>query len=135
MPLVSIIGLLLTTTLLGCVVLFNVNRALDIDPILLTLDDLRTMGVQTDKRIGVPIEQSKKITCYRCIRAAWSSTDCSILVICRLVRCKKSGGGQADMVICRPGELSPRTQSRRCHWGCDMAPYSQESKGMGTRSD
>ena len=61
--LVSIIGLLLllTTTLLGCVVLSNVNRALDIDPVLLTLDDLRMMGVRTSKLIGVPIEQLKEL--------------------------------------------------------------------------
>ena len=53
---VGIIGLLLlvTTTQIGCgVFLFNVNRVLKLDPVLLTQNDLHTIGLTKSNRIGI----------------------------------------------------------------------------------
>ena len=52
---VGIIGfLLLATTTIGCgVVFFNINRAVKLDPILLTLDDLHRIGLTKSNRIGI----------------------------------------------------------------------------------
>ena len=52
---VSIIGflLLVTTTLLGCGVLFNVNRVIGLEPVILTQDDLHMMGLTESNRIHI----------------------------------------------------------------------------------
>ena len=53
--LISLIGILIlmTITLLGCGVLFNVNRVLKLDPVLLTQNDLHTIGLTKRNRIGI----------------------------------------------------------------------------------
>ena len=51
----GIIGflLLVTTTLLGCGVLFNVNRVIGLEPVILTQDDLHMMGLTESNRIHI----------------------------------------------------------------------------------
>ena len=50
---VSIIGflLLVTITLIGCGILFNINRVMRLDPVTLTQDDLRMMRLTSSDRI------------------------------------------------------------------------------------
>ena len=58
---VSIIGflLLVTTTQIGCGVLFNVNRVIGLDPVLLTQEDLPMMRLtEGDRFSGFPKESS-----------------------------------------------------------------------------
>lgn len=52
---ISLIGflLLMTITLLGCGVLFNVNRVLKLDPVLLAQNDLHAIGLTKRNRIGI----------------------------------------------------------------------------------
>ena len=47
--------LLMTITFLGCGVFYNVNRVVTRDPVLLTLDDLRMMGLRKSERISRPL--------------------------------------------------------------------------------
>ena len=59
---VGIIGflLLMTTTQIGCaVVLFNINRVLKLDPVLLTQNDLHTIALTKRNRIGIHPDLSK----------------------------------------------------------------------------
>ncbi|MYC74443.1 hypothetical protein F4X10_01550 [Candidatus Poribacteria bacterium] len=57
---IRIIGfLLLLTTTLGCGVLFNVNRVMRLDPVILTQGDLRRMRLtESDRLGGFPKESS-----------------------------------------------------------------------------
>ena len=89
---VSIISflLLLTTTLLGC---NTINRALEIDAVLLTLDDLRTMGVRTDKRIGVPIEHLKELHVISAYEQRGTQLTVQYWLFASASAAKKSGGG------------------------------------------
>ena len=53
---VGLIGflLLVTTTQIGCgIFFFNVNRVLKLDPVLLTQNDLHTIGLTKRNRIGI----------------------------------------------------------------------------------
>ncbi len=108
--LVNIIGLLLllTTTLLGCVVPFYVNRALDIDPVLLTLDDLRTMGVQTDKRIGVPIEYLKESHVIGAYEQRGIQLTVQYWLFTASSAAKKAAGGQAIWFFAAPANFHPQ---------------------------
>ena len=47
--------LLMTITFLGCGVFYNFNRVMTRDPVLLTLDDLRMMGLRKSERISRPL--------------------------------------------------------------------------------
>ena len=58
---ISSIGLLLllTTTLIGCGVLFNVNRVMRLDPVILTEDDLPMMQLTwSNRKRSLPKESS-----------------------------------------------------------------------------
>lgn len=58
---ISLIGflLLITITLIGCGVLFNVNRVMRLDPVILTQDDLPMMQLTRSYRLdGFPKELS-----------------------------------------------------------------------------
>ena len=107
--LVSIIGLLLllTTTLLGCVVLSNVNRALDIDPVLLTLDDLRTMGVRTSKRIGVPIEQLKELHVIGAYEQRGTQLTVQYWLFASSSAAKKAAEGKRIWLFAAPANFHP----------------------------
>ena len=107
--LVSIIGLLLllTTTLLGCVVPFNVNRALDIDPILLTLDDLRTMGVRTNTRIGGPIDHLKELHVIGTYEQRGAQLTVQYWLFASSSAAKKAAGGQAIWFFAAPANFHP----------------------------
>ena len=63
---VGIIGflLLLTTTTIGCGVLFNFSRVMRLDPVILTQDDLPTMRLMETKRLDrFPEESSIIVGC------------------------------------------------------------------------
>ena len=64
---VSIIGflLLVTTTLIGCGVLFNVNRVMRLDPVILKEYDLPMMQARWSRRIGTPTEDSSLIVGFQ----------------------------------------------------------------------
>ena len=63
---VSIIGflLLITTPLIGCGILFNINRVMRLDPVLLTQDDLPTIRLMENSRLDrFPEESSIIVGC------------------------------------------------------------------------
>ena len=56
--------LLVTTMLIGCGVLFNFNRVMRLDPVVLTQDDLPTMRLMENKRLDrFPEESSILVGC------------------------------------------------------------------------
>ncbi|MDE0423361.1 MAG: hypothetical protein OXN25_00685 [Candidatus Poribacteria bacterium] len=104
---VSIISffLLLTTTLLGC---NTINRALEIDAVLLTLDDLRTMGVRTDKRIGVPIEHLKELHIISAYEQRGTQLTVQYWLFASASAAKKAAEGQWIWFFAAPANFHPQ---------------------------
>lgn len=56
--------LLVTTPLIGCGILFNINRVMRLDPVILTQDDFPTMRLMENRRLdGFPKESSIIVGC------------------------------------------------------------------------
>lgn len=56
--------LLLTTPLIGCGILFNINRVMRLDPVILTQDNFPTMRLMESRRLGrFPKESSIIVGC------------------------------------------------------------------------
>ena len=74
---VSIIGflLLVTTTPIGCGILFNINRIMRLDPVILTQGDLPTMQLVKNSRLdGFTKESSIIVGCEQ----RWSGNQLSV---------------------------------------------------------
>ena len=74
---VSIIGflLLITTTPIGCGILFNINRIIRLDPVILTQDDLPTMQLMKNRRLnGFTKESSIIVGCEQ----QWSGNQLNV---------------------------------------------------------
>ena len=103
---VSIISflLLLTTTLLGC---NTINRALEIDSVLLTPDDLRTMGVRKSNRIGAPIEDLQKLRAIGAYKQRGTQLTVQYWLFASASAAKKAAEGEWIWLFAAPANFHP----------------------------
>lgn len=107
---VSVIGLLLllTATFHGCVVPFHINRMLGIDPVLLTLGDLRMMGVRKSDRIGVPIEELGKLTAIGAFEQRGFQLTVQYWLFASSSAAKKAAEGEWIWFFAAPANFHPQ---------------------------
>ena len=107
---VSLIGLLLflTTTFLGCVVFYHVNRMLDSDPVHLTLGDLRTMGVRKSESMGIPVEELGELTAIGAFEQRGFQLTVQYWLFASSSAAKNAARGQAIWFFAAPANFHPQ---------------------------
>ena len=122
----------MTTTTIGCGVLFNFNRVMRLDPVILTQEDLPTMRLRENERLDrFPEESSILVGCEQ----RWNVNQLIVryYLFPSEYTAQKVWKNAWGYRVSGPAIFRSRAKSREHHWRCHMELYPQDTHGKDKR--